>query len=222
MTVTKLVPIGLVALLFAVPAGAATHKPGGGGNSPSLTIASNPGLIVFGGSSTISGRLNGTGQDGGQPVELQVSAFPYTTGFVSAGTATSASNGNYHFVVRPGNRTRYRVRAKGLTSAVRLVQVRLRVAMFLTDSTPARGQIVTFSGRVRPDHDGRTVQVQHRTSTGYVTVRTTTTTDVPGATFSSYTRAMRVFRDGVYRVVVLSGDQDHRAGISSPRLIRVH
>lgn len=219
-----LVP-GLLVALLALPAGAvATHKPGhgGGGNNPSLTIAANPGLIVFGGSSTISGRLNGTGQDGGQPVELQANRFPYTAGFQTAGTARSATNGNYRFVVRPALRTRYRVRAKGLTSAERLVQVRLRVSLSLSDSTPARAQVVTFSGRVRPEHDGRTVQIQRRTSTGYVTVRSTTTTDVPGATHSRYTRSMRVHRDGVYRVVVLSGDQDHRPGISRRRLIDVH
>jgi FtsP/CotA-like multicopper oxidase with cupredoxin domain len=225
MAPSRLLPIALLVALFTLPAGAvATHKPGhgGGGNTPPLTIASKPGLIVFGGSSTISGRLNGTGQDGGQPVELQANPFPYTAGFRSAGTATSASNGNYSFVVKPGVRTRYRVRAQGLTSAVRVVEVRLRVGLSLSDSTPRRAQIVSFSGRARPDHDGRTVQIQRRTSTGYVTVRTTTTTDVPGAAYSAYSRSMRVYRDGTYRVVVLSGDQDHRAGISRRRLIDVH
>ena len=224
MTFSRLLALGLLTALLALPAVAgAGHKPGhggGGSNTPGLSIAADPGLIVFGGASTVSGRLTGSG-NGGQAVELQANPFPYP-GFTTVATTTSASNGNYSFTVRPGLRTRYRVRARGVTSVERIVQVRLAVGISLSDATPARGQIVQFSGRVRPQHDGQVVRIQRRTSTGYVTVRTTTTTDVPGATYSRYSKRMRVYRDAVYRVVVLSGDQDHRPGISRRRLINVH
>ena len=226
MTPMKLFPIALLAILLMLPATAgATHKPGhggGGGAAPALTIAATPGLIVFGGASTVSGRLSGTAQDGGQAVELQANPFPYTGGFRTAATTTSASNGNYSFTVRPPLNTRYRVRARGLTSAERLVQVRLRVGLSLSDSTPRRAQRVRFSGRVRPDHDGRVVRIERRTSAGWRTAATTTTKDVAGATYSTYSRRIRVYRDAVYRVVVLSGDQDHRNGISRRRVIDVH
>jgi hypothetical protein len=99
------------------------------------------------------------------------------------------------------------------------VLVRLRVSFQLSDSTPMRGQLVRFSGRVCPTHDGRLVAIQKRTATGaWVDVRRTFTTDAIRC--SIYVERIRLFNDNVFRVVVRR-HVDHARGISATRTVDV-
>lgn len=216
------------AITVALASGASAQgqkpdKPAKGTQAVSLDAKPNP--VVFGAATVLSGRLTG-GATGGVTVRLeQDTTLPLGDTFTPAGvTATTANNGTYSFAgVKPAQNTQYRVTAQAsppVTSAPRLVNVRMRVGLRLSDRTPSRGARVRFSGSVLPAHDGRTALIQRRSATGrFVTVARTLLRDA-GDERSTYSRRIRVFRDGVYRVKV-AGDADHVNGFSGRRTIDV-
>ena len=100
-----------------------------------------------------------------------------------------------------------------------LVNVRIRMSMRVSDSTPRVGQVVRFKGRACPAHNGPVVAIQRRSSTGrYVTVRRTRLR--AATTCSAYSRAFRIYRDGRYRVT--ADDADHARGYSRSRAPDAH
>lgn len=221
----KKIAILSVALLSLAGPALAAKPPKGGKPNPNLTIKSSAGTVTFGRSVTITGNLKGG--TAGTAIELQQQPHPYTGGFKPTGkTAVVDPSGNYSISgVQPQLNTQYRVEAKTsppIQSGTAFVQVRIRVAFKVSDSTPAVGQRVRFSGTAAPAHDGKQVQIQRRTSTGsYRTVTTTTLLD-NGTANSKYSKRLRVRRNGTYRIVVVSGDQDHLNGTSRTRTLRVH
>ncbi len=206
------------AALAAVPLGAqAAPKPP---KQPGqLTLAAQPNPVVFGRSVTLSGKLTGPNHDG-KSVNLQADPFPFES-FTNVASAMTSATGDYSLTQKPTVNTRYQARQGGNESAIVTVLVRPAVRLRLSDSTPARGQTVRFSGRVCPEHDGTTLSIQRRFSTAYRTVKRTTLQDVPGSPCSSYKRSFRVFRDGRYRSVI-AGHADHSTGRSRSRLVDVH
>jgi hypothetical protein len=78
----------------------------------------------------------------------------------------------------------------------------MRVTLRVDHRRPSRGQRVRFFGSVRPQHDGRIVQLQRRGGGGrYRTIARTRLRDA-GDARSTFRRRLRVFRDGVYRARV--------------------
>ena len=101
------------------------------------------------------------------------------------------------------------------------VQVRTRVSLHVSTTTPAVGARVKFSGSVTPAHDGQMVLIQRRSRTGrFVTVATTellhTTTGG-----SIYRKTLRIKASGTYRVIK-SHDAHNAIGVSALRRITVH
>ena len=227
MQLKFLVPGASLALAAALlPAGAGakpTPKPPAGA-AAAVTIAAKPTVVVFGGATALSGRVSGA--KAGVVVRLeQDDSRPYGDAYKATGaTATTANNGAYTFSVKPLLNTQYRVVAQAappVTSAATLVRVRILVGLKLSDATPRRGSLVRFSGTAFPAHDGRTVSIQKRSSTGrFITVSRTKLRDA-GDAKSTYSRRLRVSRDGVYRVKI-AGDTDHINGFSRVRSVRVH
>jgi hypothetical protein len=191
--------------------------------STTVTMDAKPAIVVFSDATTLSGRLSEN--KAGVTVRLeQDTTSPYGDSFAAAGpTAMTANSGMYSLTVKPLVNTQYRVVAQAsppVTSAAKLVRVRMRVGLNVSDPTPARGSLVRFSGSVSPAHDGRTVYIQKRSSTGrFATVSRTTLRDA-GTAKSTYSRRVRVSRDGVYRVKIL-GDGDHINGFSRLRTLTV-
>lgn len=201
----------------------ADHKPGhnpGQANADVSIAATSP--IVWGRSTVITGTVKGAAA--GVLVDLQADPFPYSdTGFVKDATVPTDAKGAYRFTPMPKLNTRYRVVAATsppVTSTVATVLVKIRAKIRVSDSTPLRGTLVTFSGSGCPAHDGNLVYIQKRTSTGsYGTVARTKLVDA-GDTCSKYSRRLRIYSDGVYRVKISSaGDGDHMTGVS--RAIRL-
>lgn len=216
--------ICVAALAAALPAVvAADHRPGhqGGPGQNNVSIAATS-PIVFGGSTTVSGKLTGPDHAGVQ-IELEADAFPYADNdFAQVGTVMTDQNGDYSFTHQPQSNTRYRVVAKAsptFNSDVATVLVRLQVTRRVSDRTPEAGSRVRFSGTVCPEHDGQVAAIQRRTSSGFKRVARTTLRDAPGTPCSSYARRVRIRRDGVYRVKARSGDADHANGFS--RRVRI-
>jgi hypothetical protein len=212
--------IALFALAAGLPVVAgASHKPGHNpGNQPALTIAASPNPTIFWGTTTISGDLKGPNQ-GGRTVTLRRDRYPYGDGEAVATTKTEP-NGNYEFTGRPPRNTLYRTVVGSTRSPLLGVRVRIRVSLNLSDNTPQSGQLVTFSGRACPAHDGRTVLFQKRSSTGaWIDFRKTELQ--PAAVCSVYSRQIRLFRDNVWRALV-SRDADHATGVSPLRTVDAH
>jgi len=225
--VRVLLGLVLVAVVVPVEAGA-THKPGHGpggqapvypvpGPTPSLLITAKPTTTLFQGATVISGRLRAQSQ-AGQFVVLRADEFPFT-GDAPVAVTRTASNGTYSFIRRPARNTLFRTTVFGIRSPVVRVNVRIRMSLFVSDSTPRIGQRVRFRGRACPAHNGLLVRIQRRSSSGrYRTVRRTR---LRAATRCSlYRRTFRIYRDGRYRVT--SDDADHARGYSRSRVIDVH
>lgn len=209
-------------LVCAGPAVAAKPPKGGNPNS-NLTIKSSAGTVTFGRGVTISGTAKQI--PAGTTIELQQNPYPYAGFKPASKSAVVDPAGNYSIAgVVPQLHTQYRVVAKTSPpseSAATFVRVRLRVAFNVSDATPKRGQRVRFGGTVAPAHDGKPVLIQRLTSTGFRTVARTVTVDNGTAT-SKYAKVLRIRRNGTYRVVVQSADQEHDNGTSRRRTLRVH
>lgn len=101
-----------------------------------------------------------------------------------------------------------------MTSPTVLVRVRYLVTFRANDYTARRGQLIRFSGYVRPARLGRVVRIQRRRANG--TFRTIARARLRRSTIagrSTYTRRIRVYRTAVYRVRI-SADADHATGTS--------
>ena len=226
----RLLVLVIATCVCAIPLAANAAKPPKKptGNAPALSLTAKPTVITYGRTATLSGRLTGSNH-GNRPVGLQRNPWPFRA-FVDARKVTrTASNGSYSFTVNPARHTRYRTVTPQpatiydtlLKSPEVLILVRLRVGIRLSDATPFRGQRVRFFGSVGPKHNGRRVFVQRRRSDGrWRTVARTLTRNARGNQ-SRYSKRVRIFRSGVYRVRV-RGHADHRTGTSRTRTIIVH
>jgi hypothetical protein len=218
--------LAALALAAAVPVIAGAQKKPPKPPATDLSLAASPNPVTYGRSTVLSGQLRGK-DHGGRRLGLEEKAHPYQTTTLTRFTTTD-SRGRYSFRVVPRKNTRYRVVTASptpyeqrQTSPELLVRVRIRVGIRLSDSTPGRGRLVRFFGSALPEHDGRPVSVQRRTRTGrWRTVRRTVLKDA-GTRRSQYSRRVRVFRDGVFRVRV-RGHGDHASGTSRRRAIDVH
>ena len=186
-----------------------------------VSITAKPALVVFGSSVALSGRVQNAVTS--TTVTLLRRTLPSTT-FAGTGTITVGKNGDYAFTQRPVRNTYYRAVSSlnpQTQSGDLLVKVRMLVGLRVSDSTPRSGQRVRFSGIVRPAHNGRTANIQRRSSTGsWVTIARPTLRAVDAGT-SRYSRTLRVRSSGVYRVRVL-GHYDHAMGISRERALATH
>ena len=184
-----------------------------------ITIAATPTTVKFGGSVTLSGRLSGS-NNASRPVTIEQDPFPVDA-FTNAGSVTTNATGDWTFVHKPIANTRYRARSGSADSKTLDVMVRPAITLKLSDATPRRGQRVTFSGQLCPEHDGVVVALQRRFGKTWRTLRSFGLKDVAGGTCSSYVKGLRVRRDSAYRVR-FPGDADHVAGNSRVRRARVH
>lgn len=216
----------MAALAGGLPLGANAAKPPKPAQ-PSLTIAAKPASVTYGGSVVITGSRRGQNH-GNRPVALQANPYPFAA-FKDVAVTRTDSKGAYRFSVKPRRHTHYRTVSPSpatiydtvIRSPEVVVHVRLRVGIHLSDSTPRRGQRVRFFGAVAPKHNGRRVFIQRRRSDGrWVTIARGLTRNAPG-NLSRYSKRVRIFRTGVYRVRV-RGDADHSTGTSARRSIRVH
>jgi hypothetical protein len=187
-------------------------------------IAAVPGTVTYGRSAVISGRVTGP-KSGGAQVTLQAQPYPFTAPFKATGAVTSAaSNGRYSFTVAPRLRTRYQVVAKTappVTSVAVTISVRYAVSFFVSHAIVHRGALVRFFGSIRPAANGRTVYIQRRSSTGvYHTVAKTVLLRTTSSTRSSYSKRLRIFASGIYRVRILR-HAAYSASNSSSRRITV-
>jgi hypothetical protein len=229
---TKHVLSGLAVALVFVPAAVAQNPNKPAPPTPvtpptptAITLDAKPTTIVYANVTTLSGRLSGRSV---RNVVLRLwrdTTRPYGDSYKpTTQTVRTANNGRYSLTAKPLVNTQYRVVtnvAPSVASPPKRVLVRIRTGIRLSDSTPRRGSRVRFYGSAFPAHDGRRVTIQRRSPSGrFVTVARTRLRDA-GTAKSTYSRRVRVYRDGTYRVKV-SGDGDHVNGLSRLKSIDVH
>jgi hypothetical protein len=209
-----------LAAVAAIPLAAQAAKPPKPTGSPTLTARPNP--VVFGGTTTLSGKLTGT-KAAGKNVVLEADEFPFEGSFHNVGNATTNNAGQYSLGTKPSKNTRYRARSGNQSSPVVTEAVALRVSLGLSDSTPKVGQRVRFSGKACPQHDGSLVRLQRRRSNGsYGTVQSTRLKDLAGSTCSQYSTRRKISSDGTFRTVVIPNVADNARGTSRSRSEHVH
>jgi plastocyanin len=93
------------------------------------------------------------------------------------------------------------------------------VTLKVSDASPARGARVRFYGTVRPERDGRMLQLQRRRGRSYVTVTRIRLTDA-GSTRSKFSKRLRIVGDAVFRAR-LPADSDHLTGVSRTKRLNV-
>jgi hypothetical protein len=211
----RLVPIATALAFVAIAAPAASAQP-----QPGNLTLNGPKTVKFGQGATLSGKLTGRNNDN-RTVTLREYLFPFSA-FADVGSAQTNTQGEYSFTRTPPVNARYQARQGSEESQVVTVTVLPRITLRVGDRTPRAGQRVRFSGRVCPQHDGATLNVQRRAPNGkWRTVAGTTLADISDADCSSYSRRVRVRRDGVYRTFLAAHD-DHGAGNSRPKRLNVH
>jgi serine protease len=210
-----LITAGALALI-AVPA-AHAQKP----EPKNITIAPNNGTVKFGGAVTLSGKLTGS-NNSGRTVMVEADPFPFDNAFTNLdpNTTTNAS-GDWTFATKPTVNTHYRARSGNAESKTVEVFVRPAITLTLSDSTPAAGSLVRFSGRLCPEHDGIRIALQRRFGTKWRTIRRPLLKDIAGENCSSYSKQIRVRKDSVWRAH-FNADADHVEGNSRRRRVNVH
>jgi len=199
----------MAALAIPLVATAAKKKPSKPPGTGNLTIKASANPVLFGSAVTFTGRLRGN-DNSAKTIELQHDPFPYGAGYDALKTTATDGNGDYTVSDTPDRNTNYRVVANTTPEARSdnlTVGVRMRISRKVSDRTPARGQVVTFSGKVKPAHDGRTVLIQRRRANGTWRTVAKPTLKAPTAYaigVSVYSRGLRINRDGVFRVRIKS------------------
>ena len=184
-----------------------------------LTLGASATTIKFGGTVTLSGKLNGSNNSGRQ-VTVEQDPFPVDT-FTNAGTATTNATGDWSLAQKPAVNTRYMARSGNADSKPVDVTVRPAISLTVSDRTPRAGSSVRFSGQLCPEHDGTAIALQRRFGKQWRTLRKPVLKDIPGGTCSSYSKRLRVRKDGAYRMRFL-GDADHVAGNRRAKRLDVH
>ena len=215
-TIVVIVGLAATAITGTSVATAAKVKPG----APTLSINASTTHVVYGSAFTVFGTLTGNAH-ANVTVTLQQAPFPYTRYTNLAAGRTNAAGAYAFGGLRPGLDTRYRVHAKGVTSVNKLVFVRYRVSLSVSDSTPKRGQSVRFFGVVSPAANGRLVLIQRRGSDGVFRTVGRTTALPRTATSVSFSLRKRIFTNGTYRAHI-GADASHEPGNSRTRFLRVH
>lgn len=193
----------------------------------SVTIAAAPNRIVFGSSSMITGQATGK-KAAGATVELQSEPFPYKAPFSTVESTTADATGRYSFKITPQLNTLYRVMAKTAPPAASpnvLVKVRVRLSLRVSTTRPAAGQLVRFSGLLVPAYNGRGVQIQRKTATGWKTVaqgKLIAATSAGSVARSRYSKRVRIRRTGTYRVWFNPADGARLPNSSPTRRLTVH
>jgi hypothetical protein len=200
-----------------------TPTPTAGTTATAVTIGGGK-TILYGSGATLTGTLktsSGTGL-ANKTVTVQVRPVGGST-WGKATTATTNSSGGWAAVVEPSKNREYRASFAAAaphgasTSGTTTVFVKPKITRKLSDTTVKLGAKVTFSGKVRPAHKGKTVQLQRKQGTKWVTKKQATTSATSTYRFVWKTDSKTDYR---WRVV-LPKHGDHAKAISAKILLTV-
>ena len=185
-------------------------------------VTATPNPVLFGTTTTVAGKLNGTG-GGNRQVVLQQRVFPYTAQFAQVGNPqVTAADGSFSFagVPVPSN-TQFRVQTNG-ASAIVTAGAAVKVSTLTSTTHPHKGSSVRFSGHIYPARDGAQIGIQKLNSKKqWVTVAGTITRHSAGTTSKSrYAKSVKVSRGGSYRIYALIVDGNYVSNVG--RTVVIH
>jgi hypothetical protein len=170
-----------------------------------VTLAATPAAVPPGGATTLAGQLTGTNNDSRQVV-LQSNPYPYTQGFASVGNPqVTDALGNFSFaVLSVPVTTQFRVlmpTKPEVVSPIVIVGAALQVRTDTKKVERHRHSVsVRFRGSVSPQNDGGRVSIQKLRDGTWTEIAHTRAKD-DGASRSTYSTRVRLFRSGQFRVV---------------------
>ena len=163
--------------------GAVTVQVGG---AVTVTQKAVPALVVYGGSTTLSGAVSN--KRAGETVNVFAKPFGQNQ-FAAVGSAVSGPNGSWSFVVKPRLQTAYEARWKPtgpiVVSPQTMVNVKPQVGLV---KKAARGRVVTFFSKVRGARSfaGKSVNLQRKNRFGrWVNLKRVTLGSTSAATFKA-------------------------------------
>ncbi len=191
-----------------------------------VSLVATPPSVAPGGLTVLSGTLTGT-NGAGRQVQLQSSAFPYTTGFATVGnTVITDAAGNFTFngIAVPVT-TQFRVLMPNrpeVVSPIVIVGAAVQVLNTYTKKVERHRHSVSvrFSGYVGPPTDGARVDIQKlRDGVWENIAKTVTRWD--GGSSSSYRKIVRQRKGGRYRAIVWMADKYSPSTSPNVRIKRV-
>jgi hypothetical protein len=171
----RLISVACLSALCAAPVAAAP---------PTLTLKASPTVVVYGGSTTLSGVLST--QASGQRVDIQGQECAQG-GFKKVATVMTTAGGAFTYAAKPTMNTNYQAKQRKVTSATAAVQV----APLLTLKKLARSKF-SVSATAAQSFVGKYVVFQRRRNLKWVSLKrvtfatvtpTTKPTEVSSATF---------------------------------------
>jgi hypothetical protein len=135
-----------------------------------ITITAVFKTIVFGEPGFISGRFRHLPNPEAEEVPyrdktltLEEAPHPFAQ-FTPIATTVTDRDGWYSFKITPGLNSRYRVRSTDppVESDDKIVRVRFKASMRISDRSPRQGQRITISGAVSPERDGERLFIECR------------------------------------------------------------
>jgi Lamin Tail Domain/Fibronectin type III domain len=184
-----------------------------------LTLTAAPTRVPYGGTVTLSGRLQQADSSGiaGEPVIVERRPKGTTT-WTALTTVTTAGDGTLDPgpQVTPQAHTEYRLRHPATqfhaaaTSSTATVLVGVRLTARLNRTSMALGRTATIAGQVAPAHRGQRIRLQHKQGTSWRTVQAK-----PLPATGRYSFALRPRGTGTswWRIYKAS-DADHIGAIS--------
>jgi hypothetical protein len=187
----------------------------------SITVSARPEPAIWGGFTTLSGRVSGSGV-GGTTVEVQRQDFPFAAGFRTVATQAAKSDGSFRFSVGPlwsAGQLRVVTRTTiAVTSPVLSVRNRVLVGM---RAQRVRDRRLELTGSINPAVPAARVSAQRRSPSGrWVPLARGGVTALAGSRSRYALIVRRARRAADYRVVVLPQDGGaHVRGVSRERVI---
>ena len=187
-----------------------------------LALSASPNPVVYGGLTSVVGAL--TGPDiAGKQVAIQGKPFPFSGPFQQIGNSViTTPQGGYSFLIPVLVTAQLRVVDESKPSIVSptiMQSVALATTLRVRRSHRHR-RLVRFSGRVAPPRVGNAVLIQRKGRKGWKTVRLALTR-AKTATYSVFSRRVRLRRGGRFRAVVRTIGGDYVDGVSHSRHIRL-
>jgi hypothetical protein len=187
-----------------------------------LGLSASPNPVVYGGVVSLAGTLAGPAV-AGKNVALEGKPYPFTGPFLQIGNSVlTTPQGGFSFLVAMPITQQLRVVSQSKPAVVSptIVQsVSLKTTVHVRRSHRHRGRF-RFSGRVTPARAGNAVLIQRRKRKHWKTVRLTLTR-AKTASFSSFSRRLRLHRGGRFRAVVRTTGGDYVDGVSRTVRVRV-
>jgi thermitase len=193
-------------------------------NLTDLSLSANPLSVLYGNATALSGTLSASGDSfSGRTVLLEKRPVG-ASGFSPVSEVTTASDGTFKLTgVKPDRNTDYRARFEGSateglepsTSSAKRVNVRVKVAINVSDKDLKLGRSRTISGAVSPSHTG-SVKVVIKRNGEKIATKSVSLND------SRYKLTYKPPRPGRYAFfTVFQKDTDHLGNRSPQKTFKV-